>query len=328
MNLDEFLRQRSPTWQQLEKQLTEVKRHSDQTAVEEIETLGRLYRLATADLALAQRDFPKQKTTYYLNQLVGRAHALIYRSEPLGRRQLWRFVAVEFPRLYRGLLPYTIVATALFGLAALVAFAAVWADPEVIYLLAGPGIAPLVRQVEEGKLWTDIAPAARSAASAMILTNNIQVTFTTFAGGVTAGVLTAWVLLFNGLNLGGVFGLLQAHGLSAGLAEFVVAHGFVELSVIFAAGGCGLYMGDGLLRPGLQSRATVLIQRARVSVMIILGCAPLLIMAGIIEGFISPSGLPWWVKLAVGLITGGALHYYWLRAGRADPSLTQAGVAH
>jgi uncharacterized membrane protein SpoIIM required for sporulation len=319
MNLDEFLQQRSPVWQQLEKLLTEVKRHPEQMTVEEIERLGRLYRLATADLALAQRDFPKQKTTYYLNGLVGRAHALIYRSEPVGRQQLRRFFAREFPQLYRGLLPYTIVATLLFWLAALVAFGVVWLDPAQIYLLVGPQIAPLVRQVEAGKLWTEIPPEARSVASATILTNNIQVTFLTFAGGVTAGVLTVWVLLVNGLNIGGIFGLLQFHGLSAGLAEFVVAHGFVELSVIFVVGGCGLYMGDGLLRPGLQSRATVLMQRAQVAVKIVLGCAPLLIVAGIIEGFISPSGLPWWLKLGVGLLTGGALHFYWLRAGRPAP---------
>jgi uncharacterized membrane protein SpoIIM required for sporulation len=174
--------------------------------------------------------------------------------------------------------------------------------------------------VEQGKLWTDIAPAARSAASASILTNNIQVTFTTFAGGVTAGLFTAWILIYNGLSLGGIFGLLQAHHLSPGLAEFVVAHGFIELSVIFVAGGCGLYIGDALLRPGLQTRAAALIERARIGVQIILGCAPLLVIAGLIEGFISPSGLPWWVKLAVGVATGVALHAYWLFAGRETPA--------
>jgi uncharacterized membrane protein SpoIIM required for sporulation len=318
MNLDEFMRQRSPTWQQLSTLLQRVKRKPEGMTLEEIETLGRLYRMTTADLALAQRDFPKQKIAHYLNQLVSQAHSTIYRSEPVGWRQLRHFARVEFPQLYRGLLPYTIVSFALFAIASLVAFFVVWNDPDAIYVLAGPGIAPLVREVEEGKLWTDVAPAARSAASASILTNNIQVTFLTFAGGVTAGLFTAWILLTNGLNIGGIFGLLQAHALSPGLAEFVVAHGFVELSVIFVAGGCGLSIGDALLRPGLQTRAAALIQRARAAVLVILGCAPLLVFAGIIEGFISPSGLPWWVKLMVGLATGVALHLYWLRSGRGD----------
>ncbi len=319
MNLDEFMRQRSPTWQQLATLLERVKRRPEGMTLEEIETLGRLYRMATADLALAQRDFPKQKITLYLNQLVSQAHSSIYRSEPVSWRQLQHFVLVEFPQLYRALLPYTSISFALFWVAAVVAFFAVWRDPNVIYLIAGPGIAPLVNEVEQGKLWTDIAPAARSAASATILTNNIQVTFTTFAGGITAGLFTAWILLYNGLSLGGIFGLLQAHDLSAGLAEFVVAHGFVELSVIFVAGGCGLSIGDALLRPGLQTRPAALIHRARSAEKVILGSAPLLVIAGMIEGFVSPSGLPWWVKLSTGVIAGALLHAYWLFAGREIP---------
>jgi uncharacterized membrane protein SpoIIM required for sporulation len=324
MNLDEFLRQRSPTWQQLATLLERVRRKPEQMTLEEIESLGRLYRMATADLALAQRDFPKQKVALYLNQLVGQAHAIIYRSEPVGWQQLRHFILVAFPQLYRAFLPYTSVAFALFFVGAVAAFGAVWHDPDLIYLIAGPGIAPLVNEVEQGKLWTDIEPAARSSASATILTNNIQVTFTTFAGGVTAGLFTVWILVFNGLSIGGIFGLLQAHELSAGLAEFVVAHGFVELSVIFVAGGCGLSVGDALLRPGLHSRASALIQRARAAVQVILGCAPLLVLAGLIEGFVSPSGLPWWAKLAVGVATGAALHSYWLLAGRMTPARKQA----
>ncbi|MEZ4640243.1 MAG: stage II sporulation protein M [Caldilineaceae bacterium] len=115
------------------------------------------------------------------------------------------------------------------------------------------------------------------------------------------------------MSIGGVFGLLQAHGMSGGLAEFVVAHGFIELSVIFLAGGCGLYVGEAIIRPGLLSRKDALVQRARVAVSIVLGCVPLLVLAGIIEGFISPSGLPWIVKTAVGVGTGVALYWYWLR---------------
>jgi len=101
-----------------------------------------------------------------------------------------------------------------------------------------------------------------------------------------------------------------------GLAEFVAAHGFIELSVIFLAGGCGLYMGDGLFRPGLQTRQAALVERGQDAVQLVLGCVPLLILAGIIEGFISPSGLHWGVKLGVGLSTGVLLYYYWLVVGR------------
>ncbi len=318
MNLDTFLHQRKSAWERLDTLLKRTQKNVRSLSARDLEELGRLYQATTADLALAQRDFPSKRVTVYLNGLVGRAHAHIYQGEPLRRRHLIDFYRQTFPQLYRDLLPYTTLAFGLFLLPALLTFLLVWRNPDLIYVLEGPGIADLVSKVEEGRLWTEIAPSVRSAASSFILTNNIQVTFLTFAGGITAGLFSAWIVLSNGLHLGAIFGLLQYHGLSLGLGEFVVAHGFIELSVIFVAGGCGLYMGDGLIRPGLQSRRAALIERGQLSVRIILGCVPLLVLAGLIEGFISPSALPWPVKLAVGLFTGGALHYYWLRVGMAS----------
>jgi uncharacterized membrane protein SpoIIM required for sporulation len=312
MNLDLFLTQRRPAWQQLEELLDKTKNNIRALSPAELAELGRLYRTATSDLALAQRDFPQQRVTLYLNQLVSRAHNQIYRDEPLYRHKLWTFYRWQFPALYRLLLPYTTFCFALFALCAAVAFWQVWRTPDRIYFFAGEGIAPLVQQVEAGEMWTEIAPSVRSAAATTILTNNIRVMFLTFAGGITAGLLTLWVIINNGLHLGSIFGLLQAHNMSTHLAEFIVAHGFVELSVIFLAGGCGLYMGDALIRPGLLSRRDALITHSRRAVSAILGCVPLLIGAGLIEGLISPSGLPWLLKLAVGLVTGFALHLYWL----------------
>lgn len=327
MNLEQFLQQGKPNWQALEALLARADRELHRLSAAELDELGRLYRVVTSDLALARRDYPTQQITVYLNQLAGRAHGVIYRGAPTRRRALVEFYTTRFPQLYRALLPYTTVAFVLFVLTSLASFVLVWTEPDTIYILQGPQIEPLVRQVEAGQLWTDIPPAIRSAASAMILTNNIQVTFITFAGGISAGIFTAWILIINGLHIGGIFGLLQYHGLAAGLAEFVAAHGPVELSVIFLAGGCGLYIGDGLLRPGLQSRRAALVERARVGVQLILGCAPLLVISGVIEGYISPSGLPWLVKVAVGIITGVALHLYWLRAGQAQAAQAPAHSA-
>ena len=313
----------------METLLATLRRSPQALSAQELEEFGRLYRAATSDLALAQRDFPGAQVTQYLNQLVGNAHAALYRGEPPHWRQLRELYTYRFPRLYRKLAPYTAVAFLLFLLPALAGFFAVWAQPDRIYVVEGPGIAPLVDQVEQGQLWTEIEPAVRSAASAFILTNNIQVMFMTLAGGMTAGLYTGWILISNGLHMGAIFGLLQAHSMAAGLGEFVMAHGFIELSVIFLAGGCGLYIGDGLLRPGLYSRQAVVGRRARMAGQAIMACVPLLVLAGLIEGFISPSELPWWVKAAVGVGTGVALYWYWLRAGRivADQTTAAGGSA-
>jgi uncharacterized membrane protein SpoIIM required for sporulation len=315
MRMDTFIGRRQADWQRLETLVKMAKSRAEALSAADLYELGRLYRSATSDLALAQRDFPDAQVTIYLNQLVARAHALLYREEPLRWQQLKHFYGETFPQYFRQLSSYTLVAFLVFLIPALASFAVVWADAETIYTFLGasPGTQELVRTVEEGKLWTDIAPSVRSAASAMILTNNIGVMFMAFAGSATAGLFTLFIMLINGLSIGAVFGLLQAHNLSGGLAAFVVAHGFIELSVIFLAGGCGLYVGEALIRPGLLSRKDALVGRARLAVAVILGCVPLLILAGLIEGFISPSGLPWIVKLLVGAGTGVALYWYWLR---------------
>lgn len=313
MQIDAFIAKEQKSWERLDELAARTRGNAEALSAGELYELGRLYQIATSDLALAQRDFPNHQITRYLNQLVGRSHALLYREEPMRRQQLRRFYGEGFPRLYRALLPFTSLAFLLFLLPGVIAFFVVWQSPESIYTLLGRDIAPLVHTVEEGELWTEIAPTVRSAAAATILTNNIGVMFYAFAGSLTGGLLTLYVMLFNGLSLGAIFGLLQFHGMSLGLAEFVLAHGPVELSVIFLSGGCGLYVADGLLRPGLLSRQASLTERARVAVQLILGSVPLLIGAGLIEGFISPSALPWPVKALVGLATGAALHWYWMK---------------
>lgn len=315
MQIDAFISKEKASWERLEA-LTDRSRGNAEALFEgELYELGRLYQIATSDLALAQRDFPRHQITRYLNQLVGRTHAVLYREEPLRWQQLRRFYQVDFPRRYRELLPYTAIAFFLFILPGILSFLVVWQTPDTIYTLLGRDIARLVRTVEQGELWTDIAPTVRSAAAATILTNNIGVMFFSFAGALTGGLLTFYILIFNGLSLGAIFGLLQFHGMSPGLVEFILAHGPVELSVIFLAGGCGLYVADGLLRPGLRTRQAALRERAIAGVQLILGSVPLLIGAGLIEGFISPSGLPWIVKALVGLATGVALHWYWMKRG-------------
>ncbi len=314
MRMETFIQRRQADWQRLETLVNRAKSSAETLSAADLYELGTLYRSATSDLALAQRDFPGGQVTIYLNQLVARGHGLIYREEPLRWQQMRLFFAVTFPGLFRQLLPYTVVSFLIFFVPALVAFMVVSVDAGRIYTFLGANAntESLVRTVESGELWTEIAPSVRSAASATILTNNIGVMFMAFAGSATAGLFTLFILLTNGLSFGGIFGLLQAHSMSGGLAEFVVAHGFIELSVIFLSGGCGLYVGEALIRPGLLSRKDALVQRARVAVSIILGCIPLLIIAGLIEGFISPSGLPWLVKAAVGIGTGVILYGYWL----------------
>jgi uncharacterized membrane protein SpoIIM required for sporulation len=142
------------------------------------------------------------------------------------------------------------------------------------------------------------------------------VAFRAFAGGVTFGVYTLIVLASNGLLMGVVAGAAQRFDFAANLWGFVAAHSVIELSVIFIAGGAGLQLGWALLHPGLLSRRAALVLAARRAVILLIGCVPLLVIAGVIEAFISPSALPLAIKLLVALGSGLALYTYLLGAGR------------
>jgi len=315
MRVEQFVTGRQADWERLAALLRRSRGGLRRLSAAELEELGLLYRAATSDLALAQRDFARHPVAAYLNQLISQAHAVIYRGEPLGWRRVARFFGVTFPRLYRQALPFTLAALALFIAPALIAGLLTLRSTAAAEWL---GLGHVLANLESGDLWTDIPLAQRPFASSFIMTNNLQVAFLAFAGGVLLGLLTVFVLLFNGLNIGGVLGLSAQFGLADELLTFIVGHGVIELSVIFVAGGAGLQMGWAIFRPGLYRRRDALVRTARAAVRLVVGCVPLLVIAGLIEGFISPSDLPLAVKAGVGLGSGVLLYTYWFRAGRTN----------
>jgi uncharacterized membrane protein SpoIIM required for sporulation len=310
MTPDQLLALRRSDWERLTALMQRAER-SRLAALDEAELseLGSLYRATTSDLALAQRDFPQHDVTHYLNQLVGRAHPLIYRGQPSLWRNLVAFYRVELPRLYRSKLAFVILAAALFLLPALIYFAVLQIDRGAARLFLPAG---LIADAREGNQWWRDLNEANDFGASVIATNNLRVAIFAFAGGMTFGLLTLYVLINNGLLFGGVFGILHAYGSAGPLAEFVVGHGVLELTQIFIAGACGLMLGWAMLRPGLLTRRHAVQLAARDSIKLLLGTLPILIVAGLIEGFLSPSYAPVWLKALVGIGLGIALQVYLL----------------
>jgi uncharacterized membrane protein SpoIIM required for sporulation len=317
MRTDEFYQSRKDDWDALSKLLEQSQKDMRGLSESQVRDLARLYRAATSDLALAKRDFPRNEITAYLNQLVARAHAVVYRSEPLALNRMWRFATRDFPRLFRETWIFTFMAALFFIIPGVASGIGTYVQPGLATLLLPPQMHRLISIVEDKELWIDIPVEERPYISAFIMRNNIQVSFLAFASGLTMGSMTVWVLFLNGLIIGTLTGLTAFHGIGFELWTFVIGHGVIELSVIFMAGGSGLMLGWSILRPGLLRRRDSLAQAARKAVYLLLGAVPWLVVAGTIEGFISPSetiAIP--IKWMVGIMSGIFLYGYLLLAGR------------
>lgn len=317
MRINQFYELRQNDWKQLEHYLNQSQHSLRTLSPEAIETLGRLYRAASSDLALAQRDFGDHQVTLYLNQLVARAHAVVYRSEPLAYQRLLRFVTAGFPRAYRDGWPFILAAMLMFFLPALLSALSTRLYPESARWLLPAEMQSLVTELQKQELWTDIPIQQRPFASSFVMRNNIQVAFLAFGGGMLAGLLTFWVMIYNGLMLGSLTGVAAYYDIAFELWTFVIGHGVIELSVIMMAGGAGLRIGWAILHPGLVRRRDALSLAANKAVRILIGCVPLLVVAGFIEGFISPAeSIPWPLKWLLGLGSGVLLYAYLWLGGR------------
>lgn len=282
----------------------------------DLDQMGALYRQATDDLALARRDFPEHNVSRYLNQLVQQGYARIYVSDNGGLPTLRRFYGRDLPRLFRRLLRYVALAAFLFYGSALAMFVAIQADPNAASLVIDPRTEDDIRN--QRAWWRDLNGQNQTGA-ATIMTHNLRVAAMAFAGGLSAGAFTVYVAISNGFSLGAVFGLSFAAGNPWPLAEFVIGHGVLELNEIIFAVASGLLMGHAILQPGLHSRKTALAIAAGDAIRLMLGTAPVLVVAGLVEGLVSPRPeIPAILKVSFGLLSGIALYGYLLLSGKPE----------
>jgi len=279
-----------------------------------------LYTGAVADLAVLRSsklaEDPDDQVIGYLNALVIRVHGMIYRKAPFRWSSIWDFLVTGFPVTFRLTAVYTAWSTGVFLFFAAMGFFLGLGEAGFIELLVST---ETISQVEKGEVWFKGLHTVAPQASSLIMTNNISVTFLTFAAGITFGLGTIYLLALNGLLLGTVSALCFKHGLSEEFWAFILPHGSLELTAVFIAGGAGLMLGHALANPGPYRRSEMLVAVSKQAVRLVFGCVPLLFVAGLIEAFFSPSPLPSWLKFAFAAVSFTSLTIYLAVSGRGLP---------
>jgi uncharacterized membrane protein SpoIIM required for sporulation len=161
-----------------------------------------------------------------------------------------------------------------------------------------------------GRGYVEVAPADRGLMASGIIVNNVRVAIACFAGGVFLGVGSLVLLAYNGLAIGAFAGHFANVGLLDYLLTFILGHGALELFAIWVAGAAGFLLGRSIVAPGTLSRGDALVISGRVAVRMVGATAVLLVVAGMIEGFISAGGYSVPLRIAASAASLGLLVAY------------------
>jgi uncharacterized membrane protein SpoIIM required for sporulation len=314
---DSLIEKRKMNWKRLEELIGEARSVRDlrRLSRDEVRELGRSYRRTASDLAIARVESRDQRLVNYLNNLVIRAHGLIYRAESKGFRQIWDFYWFDFPAIFRKTYLYTLAAFVIFVAIALCSFVATWRNDDFADHAYLPPSA--VQKIKANQSWWDSLNREAPVGAVGIMANNIGVSFKVFALSIIPVIGTVDALMPSALQFGAINALIIKYRMTLKLWGFVSGHAVLELTAIFIAGGAGLIIGLALLIPGERTRRESLVERGAVAIKLMAGCIPLLVMAGCIEAFISPLPIHYGYRFAVSAATAIGLGAYLFKKSSA-----------
>jgi len=319
---NQWISKRRPHWDRLGFLLT----RSDQQGVNslsrsELQEMALLYRQVAADLSVLRRDETARTYTDHVNMLLARAHHIIYSREKTGWASLFRFLRDEYPAIFQKQIGYVLASLLVSVAWGILGAALTSARPEFMRHYVGPA---MIATMEQHKMWTESIVSVAPQETSHIMTNNLSVSFLTFAGGIIIGVGTFLLLFNNGMMLGVIATACHQYGMSVALWSFVVPHGSLEIPAIIIAGGAGFRIGRAMLFPGgyrwNESVARGGIEASR----LVSGVIPMLVVAGCLEGFFSPSHAPVWLKFTVGGLLFPLLLTWLLRPVKVAPPAAQS----
>src|SRR6266540_1952015 len=286
----------------------------------EIPAFAAQYREVAADLARARTYQVDPRVITYLERVVTAGHNALYRARGKQRTPLPHYILRDFPAAVVQSWQYVLLAFLLFAIPAAVGYRMIRDRPALAEEIVSPVMVARAEEAAEnqveGRGYAQASKEDRPVWAALIMSNNINVSFGTFVGGLTGGLLTAWLLFVNGMMLGLVIGLFQNYHALNYLMTFVAGHGVLELTAIFISAGAGFRLAKALIAPGDRTRRDALVLEGRIAARMIGAVVTLLAIAGTIEGLLSASDAPAIWKYGVSASTTLLLALYFVNGRR------------
>jgi uncharacterized membrane protein SpoIIM required for sporulation len=311
---DDFVAERRRDWDELDRLLGERK-GLHRMAPGSIRQAAALYRAVCADLMRARAAGYGGDVVALLDGLAARGHNALYSAPPYRFGAIWELVARDFPRTLRRHGRFVLVAAALFVLPGVLGYVgASRSRPFALSVLPEAMAEQMEKSYAEG--FSGRGEGADTAMAGFYVYNNVGIAFRCFATGVLLGLGSVFFLVYNGLVMGVVTGLVGGAGHGRNLFTFICGHGPFELTAIVISGAAGMVMGYALVATGGLTRWASLRERGRDLAVLVLGAALMLLVAALVEGFWSPSAVAAPVKWAAGGVAAVLVGLYFARAGR------------
>jgi uncharacterized membrane protein SpoIIM required for sporulation len=296
-------------WNETEILLDRIEKNRRECDSQDILRLGELYTELISDLNKFNATIEDSTDRRRVNKLALRAYGIIYRPRAMRITDFVIFFLFEFPRLIKEKIHFILAAMLIFIFSSMIGYLCINTKSKLIDLVIPPAQQEIYRDSIKRIDTSKAHPSASEPAfgvSSYIMTNNIRVSAKAFATGIFLGVGTIFVLVLNGLLLGGLASIYTSGGLAAHFWSLILPHGGIELLCVFIAGGAGLLIGYSLLNPGQLKRRDSLIKEGGKAVRLMIGIVPLLVLAALIEAYITPATLPETVKFALSAIFFGS----------------------
>ncbi len=321
MDLDVYVSLHRPEWQRLEV-LVRAAERPGRMAPGEIDELIDLYQRAATHLSVVRTRTPDPQLIDQLSALITRARAAATGGSRMSLAGARRFLTVDFAAALYERRWWIAGMTAGFLVIAFAIGAWIANDPSVANALVP---ASRVRTLCDSEFADYYRSNPASSFAAQVWTNNALIAAGAVALGILLGIPTIYLMISNAVNVGVSGGYLATCGKSDQFWTLILPHGMLELTAVFIAGATGLRLGWRLIDPGPRRRSEAIAQEGRSAVAIAIGLVPVLAVSGLIEAFVTPSGLPPWARLAIGALAELALLYVIVRLGRRGRDLGATG---